>query len=329
MPFYLQSHETGFQNAELRLPQTYSHMAQFLSYVPDKNWTHVQRAARQALDGKLEFPNKIKPSSWDLLRRKRAFDIIPHLRDEHQGHHNSKSEIHAGGGIFEALHSAFQIVGGWLGGERVNRWFAGEKEIKPLSHNEKDMAKLLQATYQDKRPENVDDWTRIDDYDSNYGSIWKNPSGQYTLVVRGTKLHFRDIFSDMQIAAGRQSLSDDSLVDSMRKFNKDHPGVNMSVAAHSLGTQLAFNGMLAEKMEGLKDVYFFNPASSPFQDKSAVRDIVDSSYNVKYFLNTSDVVSNYFSQNMTSDEIDAHVKYGRFARSPLAAHGVAQWVEDY
>ena len=32
---------------------------------------------------------------------------------------------------------------------------------------------------------------------------------------------------------------------------------------------------------------------------------------------------------MTSDEIDAHVKYGRFAKSPLAAHGVAQWVEDF
>jgi hypothetical protein len=191
------------------------------------------------------------------------------------------------------------------------------------------MARLLQATYQDERPENVGNWTRMDDYDSNYGSIWKDSAGKYTLIVRGTKINFKDIFSDMQIAAGRQSLSDDALVQSMRKFNHDHPGVQMSVAAHSLGTQLLFNGMKAEPLNGLDDVYFFNPASSPFQDSSAVRDIVDSDLNIQYFLNTSDVVSNYFSQKMTAEEIDAHVKYGRFAKSPLAAHGVAQWVEDF
>jgi hypothetical protein len=304
-------------------------MAQFLSYCPDRNWRYIQKAASEALEGKIHIPRKIKPSSLKLLKSTRAFDVIPHLRVEYQGHHDANSEVHSGGGIYEAIHSVFQIVGGWIGGEKVNRWFAGEKEVKSLSHSEQEIAQLLQATYQDKRYENVGNWTRMDDYDSEYGSIWKNPSGKYMLTVRGTKLHFKDIFSDMQIAAGEKSLTDDDLVRSMRRFNKDHPRVQISVAGHSLGTQLAWNGMQAEKLEGLEDVYLFNPASSPFQDKSAVRDIVDSDYNVKYFLNTSDVVSNYFSQNMTPEEIDAHVKYGRFAKSPLAAHGLAQWVEDY
>ena len=329
MPYYLDSHAGGYQNSELRPPQTYAHMAQFLSYCPDRNWRYIQKAASEALEGKIHIPRKIKPSSLKLLKSTRAFDVIPHLRVEYQGHHDANSEVHSGGGIYEAIHSVFQIVGGWIGGEKVNRWFAGEKEVKSLSHSEQEIAQLLQATYQDKRYENVGNWTRMDDYDSEYGSIWKNPSGKYMLTVRGTKLHFKDIFSDMQIAAGEKSLTDDDLVRSMRRFNKDHPRVQISVAGHSLGTQLAWNGMQAEKLEGLEDVYLFNPASSPFQDKSAVRDIVDSDYNVKYFLNTSDVVSNYFSQNMTPEEIDAHVKYGRFAKSPLAAHGLAQWVEDY
>jgi hypothetical protein len=218
-------------------------------------------------------------------------------------------------------------VGGWIGGKRLNSWFAGEKEVKPIKVDEKTMAMLIQATYQKDRTEHLKNWTRIPELDSLYGSFWRNPAGKYVLSVRGTKLHWRDIFSDMKIAGGSQGQSDDSLIDSMKLFNKLHPGANLSVAAHSLGTQLAWNGMKAEKMEGVKDLYFFNPASSPFQDKSAVRDIVDSPYNTRLFLNTSDVVSNYFSQNMSPTEIDTTVSYGPFARNPLSAHGLSQWTE--
>jgi lipid-binding SYLF domain-containing protein len=132
----------------------------------------------------------------------------------------------------------------------------------------------------------------------------------------------------MKIAAGSQGQSDDALIESMKEFNKLHPGANLSVAAHSLGTQLAWNGLKAEKMEGVKDLYLFNPASSPFQDKSSVRDLVDSDYNTRYFLNTSDVVSNYFSQQMTPTEIDSTVSYGPFARNPLSAHGLDQWTSS-
>jgi hypothetical protein len=132
----------------------------------------------------------------------------------------------------------------------------------------------------------------------------------------------------MKIAGGSQGQSDDSLIESMKQFNELHPNANLSVAAHSLGTQLAWNGMKAEKMEGVKDLYLFNPASSPFQEKTAVREIADSGYNTRYFLNTSDVVSNYFSQQLTPQEIDATVSYGPFSRNPLSAHGLSQWVDS-
>ena len=60
-------------------------------------------------------------------------------------------------------------------------------------------AKLVDATYETHRPEMVGSWVRIDDYDSRYGAIWKNPEGKYLLCVRGTKGNLRDIWKDFRI----------------------------------------------------------------------------------------------------------------------------------
>jgi hypothetical protein len=318
----------ALQNESLRIPETFTHMQQWLSYCPDKNWSKVQEVANKALTGELQFEHKIKPSSWRKIASKSAFHNIRHLTAEYSGHYDTASETHLGGGLHEALKSALQIVGGWIGGKKLNSWFAGEKEVKPIKLNEKTMAKLVQATYQDHRAEHMQDWTRIPELDSLYGSFWRNPEGKYVLSVRGTKLHWKDIFSDMKIAGGSQGQSDDSLIDSMKKFNELHPQANLSVAAHSLGSQLVWNGMKAEKIEGVKDLYLFNPASSPFQDEKSVRDIADSDYNTRYFLNTSDVVSNLFSQRLTPQEIDATVSYGPFSRNPLSAHSLSQWADS-
>jgi hypothetical protein len=304
-------------------------MRQFLSYVPDENWAHVQNVAKQSLTGEINHENKIKPSSWRKLANNSGFDNIKHLTDEYIGHHNPRSDVHLGGGIHEAIMSALQMVGGWLGGRRLNEWFAGEKEIKPISNYERDMAKLLQATYQKNRPETMGRWTRIDDYDSEYGSIWRGPTGSYVLSVRGTKLHWKDIFRDIKIAGGSGAQSDDDLVRTLHKFNTDHPDNKLSVAAHSLGTQLAYNGLKAAKTN-VDNLFMFNPASSPFQEKQVVREIVENTdYNTKYYLNSGDVVSNYFSQLMSPSEISSSVSYARYSRSPLSAHGLAQWVEEY
>jgi hypothetical protein len=329
MPEYLVSYENNLQNERSRIPATFGHMRQFLSYVPDQQWSYVQSVAQQSLEGKLTHSHKIKPSSWKKLATQSGFQNIKHLTQEYVGHNNPSSDVHMGGGIHEAIQTALQVVGGWLGGKRINEWFAGEKEIKQLSHYERDMAKLLQATYQKDRPETMGGYTRMDDYDSEYGSIWRGPTGKYVLSVRGSALSWKDIFSDIKIAGGSGSQSDDALVETLRSFNTAHPDNKLSVAAHSLGTMLAYNGLEATK-SNVDDLYLFNPASSPFQDKQIVRDVVENtSYNTKYYLNTGDVVSNYFGQLMTPQEISSSVSYGRYAKSPLASHGLAQWVEEY
>lgn len=326
---YVDSFQGGFQNQNMSLPRSFNHMSQFLYHVNDENWSFLQNIADRALQGKVGLPNKIKPSALRVIRDKRAAHVIAPLLKEHLGHIDPTSEIHKGGGIHHAVESVLQVAGGILGGEKVNSWVGGEVEHKPLSETQITMAQLVQATYQNKRLETVGQWTRIDDYDSRYGSIWKNPQGKYVLSVRGTKLNMRDIWKDMKIAAGSGSQRDDELVKSLRKFNQDHPNARMSIAAHSLGTQIAMNGIKEVPVNG-RDVYLFNPASSPFQNKQIIRDIIETpDKNIQYFLNKGDVVSNYFSQNMTQDEINEKVFYGKFSRSPVSSHVLAQWVETY
>ena len=263
-----------------------------------------------------------------MVHQKRAVELMSPLIDEQLGHNDPTSEVHRGGGIFHAIKSLLQVAGGIFGGKRVNEWVGGETKHKNLSAKQVNMAKLVQGVYKQKRPETIGNWTRIDDLDSRYGSFWKNPAGEYTLAVRGTKLNFRDIWKDIKIAAGSKSQRDDDLVKTLRQFNQLHPGAKLNVAGHSLGTMLATNALKEVEMPGHKDVYLYNP--SPFQSKEAVRDIQENKdWNVQYHLNKSDIVSNYFSQQLSQEEIDRHVFYGKFAKSPLASHGLTQWVESY
>jgi hypothetical protein len=327
---YLDSHQGLLRNETVRIPETFNHLSQFLYHCKDEHWKHLQKIAGDALEGRVQFEDKIKPSSLKLVRDKRPIELITPLIDEHIGHNDPTSEVHRGGGIFHAIKSLIQVAGGIFGGRKVNEWVGPEAKHKDLSQKQINMAKLVQGTYKGKRPEEISGWTRIDDLDSRYGSFWKNAAGEYTLSVRGTKLNFRDIWADIKIAAGSKSQRDDDLVKSLREFNELHPGAKLNVAGHSLGTMLATNALKEVDLPGQKDVYLYNPASSPFQSKEAVRDIQDNSdWNVQYHLNRNDIVSNYFSQQLSQDERDKHVFYGRFSRSPLSSHGLAQWVESY
>jgi hypothetical protein len=327
---YLNSHSGGLQNEAVRIPDTFDHVTQFLYHCKDEHWGHLQNIAGQALDGQIQFEDKIKPSSFQMIRDKRAVELMMPLIDEHIGHNDPTSEVHRGGGIWHAIKSVLQVAGGMFGGKKVNEWIGPNAKHKNLSQKQINMAKLVQGVYKGKRPEEIGNWVRIDDLDSRYGSFWKNQAGEYTLAVRGTKLNLRDIWADIKIAAGSHSQRDDDLVKSLREFNKMHPGAKLNVAGHSLGTMLATNALKEVDLPGQKEVFLYNPASSPFQSKQAVRDIQENpNWKVKYHLNRNDIVSNYFGQQLSQEERDRHVFYGKFSRSPLNSHFLAQWVESY
>ena len=140
-------------------------------------------------------------------------------------------------------------------------------------------------------------------------------------LMRGTKFsHLKDIFADLKIMAGSTSQSDEAFINSYKRFQTEHPNAKLS-----LGTEIAYSAIKSNEYKGLESVYLWNPASSPAQKKSHIRDIITNP-KVQLFLNKGDVVSNYFSQNLKPDEV-RKVTYGRFSRAPQNAHGLAQWTE--
>ena len=78
---YLNNHEGSFQNSHLRIPSTFNHVTQFLYHVKDEDWLHFQNSARDALEGKVQFPVKIKPSSLRLVHKSRAVELVKPLID--------------------------------------------------------------------------------------------------------------------------------------------------------------------------------------------------------------------------------------------------------
>ena len=207
--------------------------------------------------------------------------------------------------------------------KKVNNFFGPEVTHNRLSVRQRNMARLVDATYKISRPKIMDRYTRVEGYDTNYGALWKGPN-DYVFAVRGTKFsHLKDIFKDLKIMTGSTGQSDNEFQKSYKRFKIDHPHSKLSVAAHSLGTEIAYNAIKSDA--DLESVYFYNPASSPAQKRSHIREII-SNPKIQLFLNKGDVVSNYFSQNLKPDEV-RKVTYGRFSRAPQNAHGLAQWTE--
>ena len=99
---YLDSHSGGLRNETVRIPSTFNHVSQFLFHCKDEHWGHLQNIARDALEGRVQFADKIKPSSLRRIRDKRAVELMTPLIDEHLGHNDPTSEVHRGGGIFHA-----------------------------------------------------------------------------------------------------------------------------------------------------------------------------------------------------------------------------------
>ena len=311
----------------MRVPETFNHMSQFLSRVDDEKWGQIQSVAGKVLRGEVRMDRKIKPSALRKIRDNRAVHLIIPLLNEHLGHHDPTSETHKGGGIHDGVESALQIVGGMIGGHRVNNWFGPEVVHKKLSVRQRNMARLVSATYEVTRPDVMDRYTRVKEYDTNYGSLWKGPN-DYVFAVRGTKFSkLQDIWKDLKIMVGSTSQGDHDFEQSYKRFTVEHPHAKLALAGHSLGTEIAYNATGGDQYQGLEDIYLFNPASSPAQDKAHIRKIITDP-RVQLFLNKSDLVSNYFSQNLKPDEVHK-VHYGRFSRAPQNAHGLAQWVESY
>ena len=322
MPAYYPGFEGSYTNSYPK-PVTLNHVTQFLGGVDDENWEIIQKQAKHLR----AHPNhvKIKPESYEKIISTKSHDLVRHVISEHIDHFDHSKNAHVGGGIHEGVLNVMETVAQTVGGEKVSKWINPEVPKKELSEDQKEMARMVKGTYEQKRWDKVDEWTRIPDYDTRYGSLWENPEGEYTYSIRGSKLLVRDIWKDIKVFFGSGSQGDKDLEKSFERFKTEHPLKRVNIAMHSLGTELGFNAIDRTGIP-TNDIYAFNPGSSPLMSKKHIRKQLDRP-NLNLFLSANDLVSKYYKQNLTAEDAD-ETWYGRFYRSPVASHGISQWFED-
>ena len=74
-------------------------------------------------------------------------------------------------------------------------WFKnlGEAALKPyrgttMTEEDEIYAQLVNQSYSDNKPEEVGDWSRVPEFDSEYVNVWDNVDGHRFIGVRGTEL---------------------------------------------------------------------------------------------------------------------------------------------
>ena len=322
MPVYSKGFGSGYTN-NLTLPRSLNHVTQFLTRVDPDHWDEFQKHARKLHD----TPNhvKIKPTSYKrILAAKHGSDLVRPIIIEHQDHGNHRRNSHIGGGIHEGILNVAETAAQIVGGETVSRWIGPEHPRREVSEHQKEMARLVKQTYPDDREGSSNEWMRQLEYDTDYGSLWKNKFGEHTFSIRGTRLvKLKDIVRDAKIMFGSKHTHDKELTNSMQKFMENNPNTPVNVAMHSLGSELGFNSVDRSGIQ-TKHMYAFAPASSPFMEKEHIIKNLDRP-NVDFFLSANDPISKYYNQNLRPSDND-DVWYGAFYRNPVASHSIDQWI---
>lgn len=193
-----------------------------------------------------------------------------------------------------------------------------------LTEREGEMANLVNAAYKKDRPKNVDGWTLLDKYESNYAAVYQNREGDVCISVRGTKLNLKDIGKDMQILAA--NLAENSDVDRIfREVLHDFPTKNKYATAHSLGSVLVKHGMsdLGEDGRQFK-AFLFNCGSSPFFNTNAWKTYLEE-YNPMIFANKGDPINAGLLESLPKDY--ANIVYNPEVSAAIwKNHTLDQWI---
>ena len=202
-----------------------------------------------------------------------------------------------------------------------------------VSEQDEDYAKLLSATYVENRPEVVEHWQRLPQYDSEYVSLWVNQDGHAYIAVRGTKLTSgKDLLQDAEILVSGTVPGQSEIVPEIQHILRDlSPDVTVDAGAHSLGTTLLLKAYEQDPSikRRIRQSFIYNPASSPLAPllpnflhaKSSTEDFINDR-TVRYFINLADPVSAGF----LGDSNIANVVYRTgSALSPMQSHSIDSW----
>ena len=247
--------------------------------------------------------------------------------------HNDGGAVQAANEFIDALAWVAHVMPSWPWSTDLYKNSMQGFKGDSVTEQDEDYAKLLSATYAEDRPEIMEHWHRLPQYDSEYVSLWINQDGHAYIAVRGTKpTSGKDLLADAAILVSGTVPGQSEIVPDMKRILRDlSPDVTVDAGAHSLGTTLLLKAYEDDPQikKRIRQSFIYNPASSPLAPllpaflgaKSSTEDFIDDK-TVRYFINLADPVSIGFM----GDSNIANVVYrSGSALSPMTSHSIEGW----
>ena len=280
---------------------------------------HFRDRAGRWLDGSEKPLHNVSHRALHLIHtehpRVLANDVLHEMRQHHRGKKT-------GGGLSEAFQSLWRGTLNHLGWPKLRDWLGlGGAKKKKISQEGGIYAALINESYQKISDRQASRYglTRIEKYDSDRVSVWRETNGDLFIAVKGTA-SAADLGTDMGILAGGTARSKE-LEDLVTELLAE--GNRVDIGGHSLATQFITN-MPSNLLQQIDETYLYNPASSPFESNAYLNKVLGME-NTYWFVNESDLVSSGLFNLMSNEFIEKHVYLGGYRWSPLAAHALTQW----
>ena len=276
-----------------------------------KDYENLRRVATSHADNAPSYISGTAVDELATVDKRRMLELIG-------------QEPHGGSWFMDGLNWIMGLPGlrraKWLGklGGLVNKPFQGDS----MTETDQDYAKLVDATYREDRPEILEHWKRMPEFDGEYTAAWESADGHVYIAVRGTKGNVTDLSQDALIMMHGNPVS--TVGEEIRRIvNNVGSDKTIDAGAHSLGTSLL---LLAYKHDPdlgkrIHQTYLYNPADSPVSSNVSVVEEYLQDPTVRYFINLGDVVS---AGLMVESPTNVVYRTGS-PLHPLQAHAIGAW----
>ena len=316
LPARMEANVEKTRKYKKRLPKDTRKLLRWAGLGTRKDYTKLQELAKKARAG---LPSYIDGVAVELLMRVDKQMLIEQIQ---------ASENHdvSAGAFLDAINWILDKVpyGSWVWPVKASQSAINAQKGDGLNEVDEQYARLVGATYGsiENRPYVIDHWKRQVQFDSAYISVWDNPDGHRLIAVRGTQGSGQDIGED--ILVGLTGRSTDVIGKELLQIVAGTPaGVVVDLASHSLGTSLTLQAYGNKTVyNAIHETYLYSPAYSPFL--KGLTDGYERDENVRYFINTRDVVS----LGGMGHRAPSNVVF-RSGGNPISAHNLAQWQGAY
>ena len=266
-----------------RLPRDVHKRLRWAARGTHRDYEKLRQLAKKA---RASLPSHVDAAAFEKLMHVDRLEMIEHIQAAEE--HNVSA-----GWFLDAVNWLLDKVpfGNWIWPVSAAQSSINSLKGDGLNEVDEQYARLVGATYGPvgERPYVIDHWKRQVQFDSSYISVFDNPDGHRVICVRGTQGTGQDIGED--ILVGITGRSTNVIGNELLQILAATPeSVTVDLAAHSLGTSLALESYKDKLIyNAIHESYLYSPAYSPFL--RGATDAYERDENVRYFINTRDVVS--------------------------------------